>query len=363
MKKLKYIAMIAALAAAFHLQAQVEDDDDDEYDFDNVEFAGEKAKSYANPKIFGLSPQRFVSVGYDFIAPHSFSSSGIGQFEVDSKPYALEEARINATHGLRLSFMAPIVSTSRFLWQMSANFWDINYSISDMSGNPLGDTSLAQALNNKPLRNTNWINTFFIPLDEKQFILVQGQLDLSGNYSLSNFQSLEYLRYSAAVLWGKRPSDRKQWAVGLSRTYRVGNMNYIPVVMYNWTSVSRKWGSEVLFPARAHMRYTQSSRSLLLMGYELEGQSYRIADFSDANNSFEIRRGELRFRLDYQRQISGFIWLGAQAGIRYDYSFDADFLPDNREFFRGFFGTQPFAMRNNLGLAPYFNLSLNFVSP
>ncbi len=362
MKKLRFLAMIAALGAAFHLQAQVEEEEE-EYDFDNVEYAGEKAKLYANPKIFGLSPQRFVSIGYDYIAPHSFKSSGFGTYEVDENPTQPEEASIGATHGLRIGLMTPIISTNRFLWQMSANFWQSNYNISDIKGGLPEDSSLARALSNQPLRNTNWINTFFIPLDEKQFILIQGQLDLSGDYSLSTFQSLQFLRYSAAVLWGKRPNDRKQWAVGLSRTYRVGNMNYIPVLMYNWTSISRKWGSEVLFPARAHMRYTPNSRSLLLMGYELEGQSYHISQLSDANNSFEVRRGELRFRLDYQRQLTGFFWVGAQLGIRYDYSFDADILADNKEFFRGFFGTQTFAMRNNLGLAPYFNISLNFVSP
>ncbi len=78
--------------------------------------------------------------------------------------------------------------------------------------------------------------------------------------------------------------------------------------------------------------------------------------------SLEIRWGELRPRIDYQRQLYGFFWLGVQLGYRLKYSYDADYLPDGKEFFRGFFCDQPFAMLNTLGGAPYVKLTLNFVS-
>ena len=45
----------------------------------------------------------------------------------------------------------------------------------------------------------------------KHFILFQGGADLSGDYALNEFQSLQYLRYSAAALFGWRTSDYKQW--------------------------------------------------------------------------------------------------------------------------------------------------------
>lgn len=343
--------------------AFAQQDDEDEYDFANATFSDTtKVKTYANPKIIGLSPQRFVSLGWDYQGPYTFESSQIGSFAKDENPEPFEKGRFNSTQGLRVGVMVPVISKTRFLWQMQANYWNINYNYTQ--GASTNQSSLLGAiLNNTGLTNTNFINTFYLPLDDKKFILVQGQADLSGNYSFDKFQSLEFLRYSGAILWGKRPHDRKQWAIGISRTYRVGNMNYIPVVMYNYTSADKKWGTEILFPARAHYRRTFNARNMLLAGYELEGQSYRISDLSTSVRSFEIRRGELRARLDYQAQLYGFFWISLQAGVRYDWSFDADFLPDNQEFFRGFFGDQPFAMKNNLGLAPYFNVSINFVSP
>jgi hypothetical protein len=100
----------------------------------------------------------------------------------------------------------------------------------------------------------------------------------------------------------------------------------------------------------------------LLFGYELEGQSYRIDALSKGDNSYEIRRGELRPRLELQKQLSGPFWFNIQAGYRIDYSFDADELQGGKEFFRGFVGEQPFGMLNSLGPALYFNIGISFVT-
>jgi hypothetical protein len=320
------------------------------------------SKKYCSPKIFDLSPQRFVSVGWDFQMPYEMQFSNVGEYEADATvPYA-ETGKANYAGGLRLSANIPVISRTDLLWQLGANFWDTRFNI-DPTFIRNDNAGIIETLNENGLRTAGISTTLFKPLGEKQFLLFQGSADLSGDYTLDNMQSLRYLRYSAALIWGKRPSDRKQWGLGVARTYRVGEMNYIPVIFHNWTAPNRNWGTEVLFPARAHVRYKFSSRSILLGGYELEGQSYRIANLSDADNSLEIRRGEFRARLDYQRQISGFVWLGVQAGWRYNWGFDADRLPDGREFFRGFFGTQDYAMLNNVGNPLYFNITLNLVSP
>jgi hypothetical protein len=338
-------------------------DTTDEVDFSQLEYAGSKTITYANSKIFGLSPQRFVSLGYDYQMPYEMAFSVPGSYAKDEEPVRPDRYRADVTAGLRLALMVPVISSNRFLWQTAANYWRTAYRLRPLEGQNLSNPGLGASLHANGLRNLNWINTIYLPLNEHQFVLFQGQADLSGDYRFADIQPLSSLRYSAALLWGKRPHDRKQWAIGLSRTYRVGNMNYIPVVMSNYTSKNRKWGTEILFPARAHYRRTFSPRSILLMGYELEGQSYRIQNLASGNNQLEIRRGELRFRLDYQFRLTGFFWLGLQAGIRMNYSYDADYLPEGKEFFRGFFGDQSFAMKNKLGHVPYCQLSLNLVSP
>jgi hypothetical protein len=72
----------------------------------------------------------------------------------------------------------------------------------------------------------------------------------------------------------------------------------------------------------------------------------------------ELRRSELRLRFTFERSLKDFIWVSAQAGLRYNWSFNVD---DN-DFFRGF-GDQPYAFENDLTEAFYFNFSINLVSP
>ncbi|MEM6770323.1 MAG: hypothetical protein AAF597_07065 [Bacteroidota bacterium] len=247
--------------------------------------------------------------------------------------------------------------------QLGANLWDLQYQFETLTEQI--NNEVAQAISRNGLRTAGLNTTIFKPFDETRFLLFQGSADLSGDYTFSDFQSLGFLRYSAAALYGWRKGDYLQWAVGMSRTYRVGELNYIPVLLFNWTAKNSAWGVEALLPARAHVRYTFNPRNMLFAGFELEGQSYRINGPSERldDQSLEIRRGEMRWRMMWQRQLSGFIWLQAQAGYRIDWSYNADTLAGGDEFFRGFFGDQPYGMLNNLGNSFYANISINLVSP
>jgi hypothetical protein len=107
---------------------------------------------------------------------------------------------------------------------------------------------------------------------------------------------------------------------------------------------------------------------LATVGFELEGQSYRLenadSDISVGSPNLELRRSELRLRLEYQRSLSKFYWIGIQAGLRYNYAFEVDsFGPDNTEFFRGFFGDQKYVLENTLAHTWFVQVTFNLVSP
>lgn len=350
--------------------AQVTDStaEEDEVDYGAVELVEGKSKTYANSRIVGTSPQRFVSVGWDLQGPYDMTFSPIGSFaEGTAIPDADQSTgRATYTGGFRLNANIPVISRNNFIWQLGATYWDTRYNINNIAGTNSG-ADVLRALNDRGLRTGGLNTTLYKPINEYQFVLFQGSVDMSGDFG---WGLQPYVRGSAAALWGKRPNERKQWGVGLSRTYRVGAMNWIPIVMYNWTAPNRKWGVEALLPARGAVRYNIDRNSMLLAGFELEGQSYRMSGFEGAvaaaglaAGSLEIRRGEIRPRLEYMRQLTGYFWLGVQAGYRLNFSYDADLLPNGKEFFRGFFGDQPFAMLNSIGNAPYAQITINFVSP
>lgn len=329
--------------------------------YDDLEFVDGDAKRFANAKIKGLSPAKLISLGYDYQLGHEITAGAYST-------HAEETAQLTAVHGVRAEANIPVISKNSLIVQLGARYWDVNYEFENAANlsHPLLTT-----LSNYNLKTLGLNTTIYKPLNETSFLLFQVAADMNGDFAIPDFQNLSYNRYSAAALWGKRPSDYKQWAIGVSRTYRAGELNYIPIILYNWTSVSNTWGTEILFPARAHVRYTLNSRNMLFAGFELEGNSYRVGNrdnafidpFDGQKDELEIRRSELRFRFIYERQLIGFFWLSAQAGYRVNYSYNIDEVPNGTDFYRGFFGDQPLAMQNTLGNPFYFNVSINLVSP
>ena len=338
--------------------------------YDNVEYSAEGAKRFCSPKIEGLSPAKLISFGYDYQFGYDISADTLNTLQSPST-YNLnpQDAQILRSHGMRVGFNIPVISQTNLVWQLGANYWEQRYDFNDPQNlqNPLLKT-----LSEHGLRTLGVSTTLFKPLNDKSFVLFQGSADYSGNYSLKSMMPLDYMKYSAALIYGKRPTELKQWGVGLARTYRVGEINYIPVVLFNWTDQANKWGTEMLFPARAHVRRTINSRNMLFAGYELEGQSYRLWNSASSDgydmraDELEVRRGEIRLRLIYEFAVKDFVWMSVQAGYRINYRFDVDRLIDGAENYRAFGiieDTPPYVMLNRLSNPLYINISINLVSP
>jgi hypothetical protein len=366
--KINYIfCFLTATTLSFSALSQVDstyqEEEEDYSMYDDVEDIG-VIKTYCSPKIFDLSPNRFISLGYDVTGIGTLKTSGEGAFKPDDEILNTMSSKINY-HGLRLNANIPVLSSSSFVWQIGGGF---NQSrVNGEEFDTVSDHSKFVGALEQSLTRFNINTTFFKPLSENSFLILQLMGEQNGNYNFNSSETtpdIANTRLSGALLWGKRPNDRFQWAVGVSRTYRSGELNYIPVIMYNYTSKNRKWGTEILFPARASYRRKFNPRNILLAGYELEGYSYRLYGSEFATKNIELRRSELRFRLDYQKQIKGFLWVGIQAGIIANYSFNVDSLSENgnKEFYRGFFGEQTYVFKNGVSPVPYFNITLNLVS-
>lgn len=364
-KKSTFIGLfLIPIFGVAQIDSTYQEEEEDYSMYDDVEDVG-TITTYCSPKIFDLSPNRFVSLGYDLNSGGDFTSSAEGRFAPDSTATGTQTSNL-AYHGLRLNANIPVISLSKFVWQLGGGINQSRINIKDELGTNPSHNLLSDALS-KNLTSINLNTTLFKPLNENSFLILQLLAEMNGNYDFKSKQTTPDLsnnKYSGTLIWGKRPHDRLQWGVGLSRTYRAGELNYIPVVMYNYTSENRKWGTEILFPAKAHYRRKFNPRNILLAGYELEGTSYRLYDTQLNTQGLELRRSEIRARLDYQRQLVGFLWVGIQAGVIVNYNFNVDELAstDNQDFYRGFFGDQPFVFSNKMSPMPYINITLNLVS-
>ncbi len=363
--KLKYDFFLVLVMCVAHSYAQTDTTHPEEEDYsqyENAGFADGGTKRYCTSKILDMSPQKLIFVGYDVQGNTLLEAASFYGINPNN-PIDKEDIRINQTHGIRFGANIPVISRNSGIFQLGFNYAESRYNVTTFSKPP---HPMSYWLKEYGLRTIGIQGTLFKPLNEKKFILAQAQADLNGDYTWQNKQSLKYLRYSGTVIYGWKKNDRLMYGFGLSRTYRVGDLNYIPVVLYNYTAPSRKWGVETVFPARLQVKRIFSPRSILSWGHELEGGSYRVNNtgrIALPYDNLEIRRGELRIRFMYERSLYRFIWLSVQSGLRYNWSYDVDHLPNGKEFFRGFFGKQPFIMENELSNTWFTQISINLVSP
>lgn len=342
MKSFRTLLLLAAgLAGTLSGQAQTDSTATDDVDFENFGDADDrKIRTFATQKVLYLSPTRLISVGYEAQGPFDLKliSGGVAQ-------PGENEWRVTAFRGLRLGVNTPVISRSNFILNLGLTYWNTGVRTAG-SGlyNPI----------NRGLRTTGVNVTAFKPFDNTHYLILQANVDLSGDYRGLGDLDSRMLTYSGTAIYGWKPNDNLMWGLGLTRTYRAGQVLHIPVLYYNRT-FNPRWGIEAILPARAGIRRNFGTQSLLMLGYELEGNTFFL---TDSGLPLYLRRGELKPRLSYERKLSGFVWLAAQVGVRYNWRFN---IHETQNPVRGGDNT-PF-LEGRLGNPLYVNLSINLVSP
>jgi hypothetical protein len=356
---IKWILIPVLFSLCSSTFAQPDEEDLEDYSDYGTE---EGIKRYCTPKVVGLSPQRLVSIGYEFAGPHDIDASSIGSF-------IAERGEVQNYMGTVLGLNLPVISTHKFLLNLGLNYVGSNYSFTnDSLTNPF-----LESLNGN-IRTFGLNATVFKPLNEKHYLLGFVSGDYNGDYNFSRFQDFNLIKTTVVGVFGWKFHERFQFGFGATQTYRAGEKSFLPVIHYNYTSKNDKWGIEALLPARLHYRYAFTRQDLLLAGFEVIGNSYHLANINGSRypsadevsiatdydpSNIEFRRSEIRFRLDYMKALTDFIWLSAQVGYIYAYRFNVD----SGNEFRSLTSDMPYIMENEMSGAPYFQLTLNLVSP
>ncbi len=267
---------------------------EDEFDMSAFEEASD-AKTFVNNKVLGLSPTKLLNFSFDYAGQNTWMPNG-GDAFLGAPP---SESNFNSNSGFRFETNYPIISNNRLIVNAYLNYWESRYNANASA------PAVGEFLDQNPLRSTALGALIFKPLNDKNFLLFQVEGAMNVNYNFGSISpALDKTKLSLAALFGWKTNDYTNVAVGLSRSYRGGRLLYVPTLMMNKT-FNVKWGLEMLLPARAAVRRNFSSKSFLMFGYELEGQSYHLQGEDGASlsptfesnfdvNSWELRKSEIR---------------------------------------------------------------------
>ena len=326
---------------------------EEEFDMSDFEEASD-AKVYVTNKILGLSPTKLINISYDYIGENTWQSE---PEMLPDNAFNPEAPVFTRNTGFRLETNYPVISNNKLIVNAYLNYWESNYR-ADVALSRIGSW-----FNQNGLKSTALGAFIFKPLNDRNFLLFQLEGALNGNYDLSGSVSADFgkIKFSAAALYGWKLNDYTNVAVGLTRTYRGGRLLHIPVLMYNKT-FNETWGLEMLLPARAAVRRNFSTKSFLMLGYELEGQSYHLQDdgafappFGQRiqNDDWELRKSEIRARISWDKSITDFIWFNVQAGVAVNYRMAIDLNE----------GASDAWIVNTPGTPLYFRFGIQLVSP
>jgi len=286
------------------------------------------AQTFANPSVLGMGPSKGLIVRYERLP--KFGVTSTAQVE------GLADFSTNATKNARLSIKGYIPAWNRPHLKVIVG---LSYEREEFKFEQRpGNYELYDNLENKGLKSTAVQVAIIRPVDEVHWYLARVKGELSGDYTSAELSKKDYSRFSAEAIYGWKRSPNFSWGLGLQYGYTFGRLSLYPAVIYNRTFNSR-WGIEALAPARITVRYNASPSSLFYAGYTVDGYNYIIhlaraplvrknADGSPdlskaALSTLELRETEVKFRLRWERELLSFLWLGAEAGYRYNYAFDA----------------------------------------
>lgn len=339
MKKYCILWAILFLNGLAFAQTDTTKTNTEEINFDDFGDADNKdIRTFCTQKVSYLSPTKLISIGYEAQLPFHLSSENAAKTSIAS-------THVNSFGGIRLGLNTPVISRSNFILNLGFNFWNTSAKLEKPeNSNFYGGI--------RALNSTGINATVFKPFDNKHFMIIQANADLNGNYRNLSDLDAKGMTYSGTAIYGWKKNDNLMWGVGVTRTYRAGQLLHIPVILLNRT-FNQKWGIETILPAKFNVRRNFSPSSYLLLGYEIEGNTFFVAN---TGQDVYLRRGEMKPRITFEKKLAGFVWLSAQAGWRYNWRFDG-FSTQNPVK-----NEKPLIV-NSLGNPLYFNVSINLVSP
>jgi hypothetical protein len=335
---------LIALLMLFPLLGVAQSDTTENFDYSQFGDA-EGVKRYCNQKVLNQTPTRIVSLGLE-----RMGSFAIPDIPVSAMLPAMQSFTASQMIAVKAQVNIPVISNNKIIWQLGASYWGSRISIDNSPTN-----TIAKQLATHTLTSTGINTTIFKPLKEKNFLILQASADVNGVFHDLKDINRKALTISATAVYGWKRSEKNMVGVGLARTYRAGQLIYVPVLLWNKT-FNDKWGMELLVPARGHLRYNFSTASIVQLGFELEGNQFWMSVPNSPTGTLFLQRGELKPRIMWDKKLSGFIWFNVQAGLRYNYRFDGMNVYDGKAKNQRYFTSA-------LGNPLYVGFSLNFVSP
>jgi hypothetical protein len=311
-------------------------------------FSWGKEKEYCNPSVIGLPRAKAVIIKYELHTDYKIiSTDKTGNF-------GNSEGEINRNHRFDLRVRFPIINKPSITIAGG-----IKYSIEEFifENNAMTNSyPFYKDMEDRPLKSAGFHLYVLKATKSKKYFILRASFDLNGDYSSKKFGKSEFLKSSVTPLIGWKQNENLSYAVGFTYGYTFGKPLILPVVSFN-KNFNCNFGIESILPISLKLRYTRNAKNYLYGGVELGGASYRLDNEGTAFSNYtklHLFRSELRYTVDYEKEIHDWLWFGIEGGYRQNLLFNLT---------NGSTGRSDVIISNKLRGAPVINVSIFVVPP
>ncbi len=247
-------------------------------------------KTLVNPLVLGNIPKKALSLQYEYQT--NFNNT----YTLPPVGTTFSNAFSNV-QGLRLNFNQTLVAKPKTYISLDAGYWYSKFNSSANSGVFVTD------LNNTSLHSFTAATSIFKPLNARNFILINASVELNGNNASFKNIGLKNIFAGGALIYGWKKGFSSMTGLGILRAYRLGRVVHIPAFLMN-RDFNKKWGVEMLLPARANFRYRPNKKNILMAGFDLEGAQYAYGSTNNTLNNTFFQRGEIKPKIGWETEIS-----------------------------------------------------------
>lgn len=310
-------------------------------------FTWSKEKAYCNPSVIGLPRAKALVLKYELQPGYTIKSTGkLGN-------YGDSEGKINRNRRVDFRLRFPIVHKSSLTIAAGLKYTHEEFRFSD---DHAMNYPFYKEMEDRSLKSAGVHFYVVKPTLNKKYFILRTSFDLNGDYGSDKFGKKEFLKFSITPLIGWKQNENLSYAVGFTYGYTFGVPLILPVLSYN-KNFNCNFGIESVLPLSIKFRYTKNEKNFLYAGVELGGASYRLDNegtFFNNYNKLHLFRSELRYTLNYEREIHDWLWFGVEAGFRQNLRFNLTNGPR---------GSSDVIIKNKLGGASLINASIFVVPP
>ncbi len=263
---------------------------------------------FARSGVNNASASKGIDVRYEAHAGFDWTT--------DTRDLGRDPRRVDYQEHFTFKFKVPVINSPSLKFLLGYEWDTEKYHFAREYSENAASSNIWAHLDEQRLKTNKFSAYLTKSFNERFYTSIRLRMSLNGDYEgLVNFND-PYRSYGVIAGIGVKPSENKEWGVGVTFSQNDARRVLLPFLIYNITW-SERWGLETVLPGAAFLRHNFTQDNKVLVGAEFYSKFYAL-NWTDTPGgdrfAYFFRNNGVRFQADYEHKLTKWIWAYAQGG-------------------------------------------------